>query len=243
MAVLRIISHSKRIIYTPIPKCGCSSLKLWFLKTHCITSELHPNEYIDTHPEITAYHLPENHEEYFKFTFIRNPWARLVSGYINKICDAYKTRDKAYPGGVKLAQEILGREDYWEEGISFEQFILHIVSQGEDMDMHWRPQIVYIDQPLDFVGTIEFMATDFQFMIKKYIPEEIIDLKWVNALRYTKILMPKSYEKTSLDWIKEPFLPEYHNFYNDELREVVRERYSEDVRIWKEKIVESVERL
>lgn len=67
-------SHKHQYAWFRVPKTGTRSL-LKILEEH-------------TDPEINGYRFsyePIMFKEYFKFSFIRNPWARVVSCYENKV--------------------------------------------------------------------------------------------------------------------------------------------------------------
>jgi hypothetical protein len=67
-----MINHKHKFIFIHIPKCGGLSVSTaleWVgLRHH--TMEFYMKNYAD-------YDL----DEYYKFTFVRNPWSRVVSWY------------------------------------------------------------------------------------------------------------------------------------------------------------------
>lgn len=95
---------------------------------------------------------PNNHSvvskleynSYFKFSFVRNPWARVYSWYKNVLRDADHRRTL----GI-------------QPEIEFHQFLDKFVGQGA-----LRPQTYWLKDfrgeiKLDFVGRFENLATDF----------------------------------------------------------------------------------
>ena len=97
-----IISHKHKFIFIAIPKTGTTTIhnafsnlddKTLFIerKNKCIKSRV--NQFIYKH--ITATDLEkqiENFDKYFKFTFVRNPYARFVSWvyYYHELHGLYK---------------------------------------------------------------------------------------------------------------------------------------------------------
>jgi chondroitin 4-sulfotransferase 11 len=84
---------------------------------------------------------------YFTFSFVRNPWERLVSAWLSKICEGY----------------YLGISD---EKIDFPELVgrlehLARTDQFHSVDWHLRPQSRILSIcDLDFVGKIESLETD-----------------------------------------------------------------------------------
>lgn len=89
----------------------------------------------------------EQYQEYFKFTIVRNPWARAYSYYKSTI-----KKDPRY----KNVPDIL-LEDFLSEQIG---------------KKHLLPQTHYIKQfdgtiDLDFIGRFENLSEDFEYIAKK----------------------------------------------------------------------------
>lgn len=84
------------------------------------------------------------YQTYFKFTFVRNPWARTYSWYENVL------RDKEHQANLGITSPI-----------SFQQFIYRFGGKGM-----LRPQISWLKDfrgaiPLDFIGRFENLSEDF----------------------------------------------------------------------------------
>ena len=98
---------------------------------------------------------PRKFAEYFKFTFVRNPWDRLLSAYIFLKKGGLNEMDRAW------ADENLGRFE------TFEQFVLEWVTEENIWSwVHFKPQHHFICDKqgrcmMDFVGRMETLAADF----------------------------------------------------------------------------------
>lgn len=74
-----LVSNSNKIIFGWSAKCGCSKIKriFYYLEQNLIETKIHTeNEYI--------YNLPDNISEYTVIIISRNPYKRLVSGFLEK---------------------------------------------------------------------------------------------------------------------------------------------------------------
>ena len=79
------INHDKKLIYLSNSKVACSSIKA---SMYCLDEQ---EDYRSVHRVANAqkhYELSvpyDKYADYYKFTFVRNPFARLVSCYVNKL--------------------------------------------------------------------------------------------------------------------------------------------------------------
>jgi hypothetical protein len=122
-----------RFIYYSIPKCASTTIIKSFFDS--------PNfSMID----------PKSDIDYFRFTFIRNPFSRLVSNY------SMFTQQK------KRVRQI-GRT--FE---NFEEFVLFI---RDNNNHHWQPMNLFLPDTLDFVGKVENFEKDFNILCN------LLDLK------------------------------------------------------------------
>jgi Sulfotransferase family len=146
---------------------------------------------------------------YFKFTFVRNPWSRAVSCYLDKI----RNDDP-----IKQARHLHRRRGL-KAGMSFEAFAEWLNSQeGSDdvADRHWMSQhrILSYDQPdvisYDFVGRFERLAQDYQRLQK-----------------LSGLVLPRLSHR-----LKTQAPNEYRIMYNDRSIESIAQRYAEDIKMF-----------
>jgi len=99
------VSENHRLVYCPIPKVACSSLKLWWAdlidgSARSFTSLNEKGEIALDHQAINdrfkLHHQsldpncqPLTGDDWFRVAFVRDPWSRLVSSFLNKFLDLY----------------------------------------------------------------------------------------------------------------------------------------------------------
>jgi hypothetical protein len=152
-------------------------------------------------------------QKYFVFTFVRNPWDRLVSTFY------YIMRGGRAPVDQRRRDIILHKYNG-----NFKVFVLDIENwiniQEEDSIYpdgyipHFRPQYEYICDAdgtflVDFIGKIETLDNDFQ---------SLCDLLAVGRVKL------KRKNKTSHK--------KYFKYYDDETRAIVARYYSRDIELF-----------
>lgn len=147
-----------RLMYLPIAKNACTSLKRLMAGLSGLT--LRPKE--DIHERLDGTNtglMFVNREDadiehnlaqpgWMRFIVIREPLERLVSAYIEKF-----VVNRQQPGVKITCDPVLMRtfkagwlrEEDYERGITFRQFVTDILAQSPDrLDPHWRPQAQYL---------------------------------------------------------------------------------------------------
>ncbi len=144
-------SDTNRMIYFINPKCACTTIKA-FMATTDRTLDVDPAKIgqdnafgkVDRVEDVSPY------PDYFKFTFVRNPWDRLVSCYLEKILQQRRWR------------EIFGSSPSFADFVR----IVHGIPD-EKADMHYRSQYLNLTDSfdklvVDFVGRVETIHDDMK---------------------------------------------------------------------------------
>ena len=98
---------------------------------------------------------PRRYSEHFKFAFVRNPYARVVSGWADKIVNG------AQGGGVK-------DPDLRDRLKDFSYFIDWLTSQEpEETNIHFRPQCLLMPNEVDYIGRMERFDTDLRLIFQR----------------------------------------------------------------------------
>jgi hypothetical protein len=149
-----VFSHPSRSVYAPVPKAGCSSIKAYLRRIEGYAKDLDVERLHNKRLNGLSYASSLSRGQmvnalfarngYFKFTVVRNPFARLVSAYVDLLSD----RDGQGPRHVAAHQELLAevrsRRDARPSeltSITFEDFIHSLENRRPvDLDRHWQPQ-------------------------------------------------------------------------------------------------------
>ena len=145
------------------------------------------------------------------FTIVRNPYARLLSSYMDKIMG--NKRPKKF-----LLMSLGLREN---EDISFEQFVRHVCStDAREMDKHWAPQSYLTqirDLSYDYIGAVENLDPSIR---------RILDL--VSGGGDQDAARAEEEALASFRPHSTSAAERLRTYYTDELAAAVAERYADD---------------
>jgi hypothetical protein len=132
-----------KYVYVETPKAACSTVKSRLLKTITrglpVPKEIHPTLYGS--PFVRPYQLPDRMmdeilfgDDFFRFSFVREPLERVLSAYLDKIRRPMPQRDRL----LKRFFPEVG-SDYEP---TFGEFVdcLGKIKSVKNFDKHWRPQ-------------------------------------------------------------------------------------------------------
>ena len=103
-------------------------------------------------------HIQNNH---FLFTFVRNPYDRVLSAYLDKITQPHKQR--------KIAEHL---QKPLDSNITFEDFIKYLNRGGLYGNIHWAPQSSFLlpKEYYGFIGYVETLNQDLQYLLSHIFP-------------------------------------------------------------------------
>ncbi|MGB3294909.1 MAG: sulfotransferase family protein [Phormidesmis sp.] len=132
------LSHSRKFIWFRVAKAGTRTI-LNHLKNSNIPLEVENVSLI--------YYPPNLYRDYFKFAFVRNPWDRLVSCWLDK---AIKHNMYEFEGQKR------------EKMRQFENFVDYVAGLDiENCDRHLQLQSRLIDlNHIDYIGHLETFEAD-----------------------------------------------------------------------------------
>ncbi len=142
--------------------------------------------------------------QYFKFSFVRNPWDRLFSAF------NFLKRGGLHNKDAEWAEIHIDKFD------TFEQFVHQWVTQENIFKgIHFYPQNWFLTDkndhiPVDFIGKFESLDQDFRFICHKI---------GINA----KLIHKNASGKKK----------NFRDFYSTEMKNIVHEVYSTDIEKFK----------
>lgn len=168
------ISSKFKYMYFSVPKSACSTIKYFLMRNENRHFTLGNAEAADYEQfdrvhdrSITPLYTPRqfgpissvlDDPEFRSFTFVRNPYDRLASAYLDKI-----VRNR--PQAVEL-RRYLNLADQDPEAISFDTFITTICGQPiKSMNPHWRIQYYMACCDCvnhDYIGKVEQLSQDIE---------------------------------------------------------------------------------
>jgi len=168
------INEQLKIIYYDIPKCASSTIRSIFF-----------NESMSlANPQTDL-------KNYFKFTFCRNPFDRMVSNYSMFTQSNFR---------IKQIQQFHNNP----RELSFLEFVKLTC---QHTNHHWLPQYNFIHgYEIDHIGRLENMKQDFYIVCDKagISQQQLSQKNKTNHKRYTE-------------------------YYDDETKEIVAEKYAKDI--------------
>lgn len=162
-------NRQNKLLFVHIPKTGGTSIEYYFEMDQpdnfCFYRwDRDQVDFIEKHKHLTnsdkityePQHYPQNvlrdlidnYQEYFKFTFVRNPYTKMLSEYywlLNLKNQAPKNFD---PRG-------------------FHEWCMDFLSNINSS--HKEPQVSFIDDSINFIGKFESMEHDFNLLIEQLI--------------------------------------------------------------------------
>jgi len=215
--------QNKRFIYYFIPKSGCTSLAVWTLEQCGYRQEDILKSYDADNPvtklarNLIGVDIVNPNNNYFKFTFVRNPLDRVVSVFLEKVI-----KDRGETARTIESRLSLNNPTFIDFVTSLENINI------EEFDEHLAPQSSLIKGfDLDFVGKLENFEEDF-----RWLQEKINVSSWPLRLNKTKIDKNKNgdYSLVSkMELSKMDGYPPYSCFYTKDIKSKLNRIYQSDI--------------
>jgi len=163
-----MISHDKKCIFIHIPKCAGSSVNQQ-LKLKSVGFSGHSP---------ASYHS-EFLDKYFSFTFVRNPYDRIVSAY--KYFRKLKEGHCWYKRN-KIISDAANQMDF-KEFVNYIPDFMKLMKREEgsfESGIHFQPFYYFLDESVEYIGRFENIQHDY-FNIRSRINLPLKNLPKTNS--------------------------------------------------------------
>jgi hypothetical protein len=183
------VSHRWRYIYLRVPKAANSTVTVT-LTDRFPEADMATGERIDMKlaaarkDGMTHFsELPTDlgTDGYFVFSFVRNPYHRALSAFLDKVGPAPALAD-GETDVHRRYRRFHGREIAGRDGgrISFLGFCRYLAEGGEKDNAHWMAQsrFLALHDRIDFIGRVESLAADLDTVVARIAgTRQAVDLK------------------------------------------------------------------
>ncbi len=160
-----MISHKHKCIFIHIPRCGGTSIEISMCRKNWWNID-HSTKHLIASTAKKIYEPYWN--DYFKFSFVRNPWDRMVS--MNKFGSFY---------GVNLSNGSIDLSNYLKK---YPEIEVDPRSKSKNDNFNPIKNCVYLNilnVDLDFIGRFENIDEDFEFVYESIgeVPPPLVNDK------------------------------------------------------------------
>lgn len=223
-----IALHPYRLLYFAVPKVANTSLKATFSRlladsmAEVIGAEpsdkarrslfrRHYRSMMYDMEYLLCKHQVRKYAHYESFAFVRNPWDRLVSCYTNKL----ERVDLSQGPEGRGTLESLSEAGHFSEDMSFRHFAVAVCDiPDRKANRHYRSQHTFLTAP-----------------DKHLLPANIYRFEQL-AEQFGALAEAYGFPVDSLPHFKSGSRPDYRTYYDDELRDMVAERFRTDIELF-----------
>lgn len=195
-----MISHEHKVILIHIPRCAGSSIERFFCGKDW--NGIDPTTK-HTFASYAKKIYKDYWNDYFKFSFVRDPWTRTVS--LSKYPNFY---------GVHCINGKINLEKYLKKnpgGIELDKRVNYDIDEMKKLSIKNSVYLNYINEELDYIGKTETFDDDWDNILKK-----------INYTGDKKIKVAK-YDKSSDDIKKNAI-----DLYDANTKKIVKDIYKKD---------------
>ncbi len=246
MAGHSYVSHKHKLVVLWSPKCACTSVVDWLFHIEGIPDTLHKRKWLYEHGYLYSYlqsrHLAED-LGYCSIHFVRNPYSRAVSAFLNKFFIYYGSRIVDFSRLEHFSQlfinghnEANNLEPDVFHGISFVQYLEHVerlMMSQEVINLHWDSQL---PRELAFRIIPDYVVKQETFSDDLLAVGRGLKLPSYTAQNLNKTTYPEDFTKSSFDeagtnsltLLENTALVNQDNLLNESTRAKIYQLYEED---------------
>ena len=196
-----LVCDQRKLVYVGIPKIASTSMRRSFMK-HQDVDKIHIHAALKRQ-------LPTVAQNYFKFSFVRNPFDRLYSCYKNIVYDPKKVLD--YPFG------------HFRHIANFEQFVKKVTKVPDAIsNPHFISQYCFLYKNnkclVNSVGKFENLVQDFEPIRQKY---QLNPLPYYNKSQATTDEWKDHYTEELATLIYKRYKKDFELFYPNAYAELL----------------------
>ena len=201
------VNVERKYCYVRIPRAANTAITATLFHQHHghLPDERFEGKRAFKRPAAMPGFLPSSLDGFFCFTFVRNPYERVLSAYLSKMVAAEQRSPYR-----ELGRHV--RDRHGTGKLSFRAFCDYLGHEGPYGNPHWYPQCDFIDaagmQRLDVIGRVERMDEDLG--------------------RVMSIIFGKPSDSDYREELPTGAGGKLAEHYDEACREVVRKIYSED---------------
>jgi len=210
------VSKKNKFLYVETPKVACTSVKRVLQEAELGESIKYENPGDVHNRELSPLMRPSDElatfgrslvgSEYFRFCFVRNPFTRVLSCYLDKMVKVEYERRRLAPK-LGFDPDVVP---------TFLEFLEAVSKQSEsEYDIHWAPQ-TYLLRPnrvhYSFVGRFELFGSHFEMLCMRLgiRGAERVSSSWHATNAYGKV--ERYFDTQCVDLVCEIYESDFRNF-------------------------------
>lgn len=204
------VSTHDRFFYNRIPKVANSTITSLLANGSARRRNEPPPTFFKTYfprpSKLSAQDLEDFDTRYFSFVFVRNPFERTLSAFLDKIVRS-RGEHPAYRDYHAMHRR--GAEP------TFGEFCEFLRDGGLRADPHWAPQTDCLLLPLrayDFIGRFETLAADLETIAAKLFPETSLELPKKGPRTGASAKVKASYSTTEIEIVRTLYAQDFEAF-------------------------------
>jgi len=203
-----IISHENKYIFFYVPKAACTTIRDLLARHENIDYE--PNKLMGGFVSSDFKYITiaqAKKYDYFKFSFVRNPWDRLVSCYMNKVVGVRTMKNSKWVKNGEYLPFLRHFNKNFKE-MSFNEFARFVYNTPDNKaDPHFRSQHTFIGD-CDFIGKVENIDEDLNLIKSKFN----ISLNHKHLGKTNRFSYREYYSEYTKDLVKFRFIKDIQQF-------------------------------
>ena len=239
-----LVHYKSNSVGTWIPKNGCSNLRYSVSKENGAISNIEEIEWIHRNNDCFNASTKEALQADYTFTILRNPFKRLLSFFLDKLCHLQQDQSE---GSYKHAQEVF----HFASENSFSDFINYIWEDPNSIynDEHTRPQCDFLlYQKYDDYFALEDIKDANQKIYEK-TGLQIDDVRDKNSIftskgcEYSQDITNMTQANKIKDLLETNKIPVIENMYTNDMIKKVATLYLQDILLYCNEIQSDVPEL